>query len=318
MMVKTKWRKAKGLRYCVMKSQSAMEYLMTYGWAILIIAVVLGALFQLGVFNSMTFAPKAQPGACQVFRPNGPGTTSFINLEGICNGEIPQFTAEFTAAPQVVNGTGSFIKGPGILLNSNAWTVSAWIYENSANGERIFGQESNYPNPLSSCDEFIFGILPTNPYVYVITYGTIASATSTSPISLNKWEMVSASANGGASGNVSFYINGQFISSNSLTTTILTGTNWGWNIGMQAYCSGSRGEFSGGISNVQAYNISLSQSEIQALYQEGIGGAPIRLQNLVGWWPLNGNANDYSGNNNNGKAINVTYTTGWYSGYSAP
>ncbi len=31
--------------------QSAMEYLMTYGWAILIIAVVLGALFSLGVFN---------------------------------------------------------------------------------------------------------------------------------------------------------------------------------------------------------------------------------------------------------------------------
>ncbi|MDE1846069.1 MAG: hypothetical protein KGH53_02205 [Candidatus Micrarchaeota archaeon] len=34
------------------KLQSAMEYLMTYGWAILIIAVVLGALYQLGVFNS--------------------------------------------------------------------------------------------------------------------------------------------------------------------------------------------------------------------------------------------------------------------------
>ncbi len=29
-----------------------MEYLMTYGWAILIIAVVLGALFSLGVFSS--------------------------------------------------------------------------------------------------------------------------------------------------------------------------------------------------------------------------------------------------------------------------
>jgi len=34
------------------KAQSAMEYLMTYGWAILIIAVVLGALFSLGVFSS--------------------------------------------------------------------------------------------------------------------------------------------------------------------------------------------------------------------------------------------------------------------------
>ena len=51
-----------------------MEYLMTYGWAILIIAVALGALFELGVFNSATFASKAQPGACQVYRPNGPGS----------------------------------------------------------------------------------------------------------------------------------------------------------------------------------------------------------------------------------------------------
>ncbi|MGC8478929.1 MAG: hypothetical protein ACP5NE_03320, partial [Candidatus Micrarchaeia archaeon] len=45
-----------------LKAQSAMEYLMTYGWAILIIAVVLGALFQLGVFNANNFAPKAPPG----------------------------------------------------------------------------------------------------------------------------------------------------------------------------------------------------------------------------------------------------------------
>ncbi len=33
------------------RAQSAMEYLMTYGWAILIIAVVLAALFAIGVFN---------------------------------------------------------------------------------------------------------------------------------------------------------------------------------------------------------------------------------------------------------------------------
>jgi hypothetical protein len=33
------------------KAQSAMEYLMTYGWAILVIAIVLAALFSLGVFN---------------------------------------------------------------------------------------------------------------------------------------------------------------------------------------------------------------------------------------------------------------------------
>ncbi|MGC8496125.1 MAG: hypothetical protein ACP5MX_02880 [Candidatus Micrarchaeia archaeon] len=32
-----------------------MEYLMTYGWAILIIAIVLAVLFFLGVFSSSTF-----------------------------------------------------------------------------------------------------------------------------------------------------------------------------------------------------------------------------------------------------------------------
>ncbi|MGC8547455.1 MAG: hypothetical protein ACP5MC_00425 [Candidatus Micrarchaeia archaeon] len=37
------------------KLQSAMEYLMTYGWAILILAVVLGALYGLGVFNASRF-----------------------------------------------------------------------------------------------------------------------------------------------------------------------------------------------------------------------------------------------------------------------
>ncbi len=37
------------------KAQSAMEYLMTYGWAILIISIVLAALFALGVFSSSSF-----------------------------------------------------------------------------------------------------------------------------------------------------------------------------------------------------------------------------------------------------------------------
>ncbi|MBL7148187.1 MAG: LamG domain-containing protein [Nanoarchaeota archaeon] len=45
------------------KSQSAMEYLMTYGWAILIILIAIGALFYLGVFSPST------PSVCQVQAP---------------------------------------------------------------------------------------------------------------------------------------------------------------------------------------------------------------------------------------------------------
>ncbi|MGC8652234.1 MAG: hypothetical protein ACP5UH_03220 [Candidatus Micrarchaeia archaeon] len=41
------------------KAQSAMEYLMTYGWAILVVSIVLAALFQLGIFNSSSFVSTA-------------------------------------------------------------------------------------------------------------------------------------------------------------------------------------------------------------------------------------------------------------------
>jgi len=47
------------------RAQSAMEYLMTYGWAILIIAVVLAVLFALGLFNGnniVTNSCIASPG----------------------------------------------------------------------------------------------------------------------------------------------------------------------------------------------------------------------------------------------------------------
>lgn len=41
------------------KAQTAMEYLMTYGWAILIVIVVIAALYAMGVFT-----PQAAGGTC--------------------------------------------------------------------------------------------------------------------------------------------------------------------------------------------------------------------------------------------------------------
>jgi len=39
------------------KAQSAMEYLMTYGWAILIVIVVVAALYSMGVFSTKGGVP---------------------------------------------------------------------------------------------------------------------------------------------------------------------------------------------------------------------------------------------------------------------
>ena len=73
--------------------------------------------------------------------------------------------------------------------------------------------------------------------------------------------------------------------------------------------NGAFGKFNGSISDVQVYNTALSRSQINKLYSEGLGGAPISNAGLVGWWTLDGNANDYSGNNNNGVATNVQWVS---------
>jgi hypothetical protein len=47
------------------KLQAAMEYLMTYSWAILIIALVLGVLYSLGALNPETLKPQV----CSLSQP---------------------------------------------------------------------------------------------------------------------------------------------------------------------------------------------------------------------------------------------------------
>jgi len=43
------------------KGQAAMEYLMTYGWAILIVIIVVAALYAMGVFNVGSGTVKCSP-----------------------------------------------------------------------------------------------------------------------------------------------------------------------------------------------------------------------------------------------------------------
>ena len=279
------------------KAQSAMEYLMTYGWAILIIAVVLGALFELGVFNANNFAPKAPPGACQVFRPNGPGTTSFINLEGICSGELPQYVAQFNGANSIIDFPTSNLEPPVSFF--------MWIL------------------PSTTATGFLYRVGVLNNYaqygLYIVSTNVIglecpsADYNSQIQIKANTWQLVGAVINSPTS--VTLYDNGysQTISTSCTFTPGSYSQTFGYNP-----ATGTE-YFDGSLSNLQVYNTSLSANEIQALYLEGIGGAPIDLQNLVGWWPLNGNANDYSGNGNNGKIINnVNFVSNWYSGYTPP
>ena len=132
---------------------------------------------------------------------------------------------------------------------------------------------------------------------------------------LNTWYFVAEDINGDTA---TIYVNGDAVPGCSYSYSD-PGVETNIAIGAYTSTSNAAGDIMDGLeANLQIYNTSLSQPEIQALYQEGIGGAPIRPQNLVGWRPLNGNANDYSGNNNNGVPSNVIYSSSWESGYTAP
>ena len=289
-----------------------MEYLMTYGWAILIIAVVLAALFELGVFNPMTFAPKASPGSCQVVRPEGVGTTDFISLSGECNGELPQYVAQLGNSPAyILIEKDPYIPGAA----SGSRTISLW-FNSLAPGPSgtVFTQpRAGQPN-LDVCGSFNLGAEDSggNRIVFGLHKCDNDIWTYSPRAPYNVWNFVAVSYNN-LSDTVTFYVNDN--TTGPITNNGMLPSNGNFTIGgWDDYWS----TLSGYVSNVQVYNTALSVNDIQALYQEGIGGAPINIQSLAGWWPLNGNANDYSGNGNNGVPTNVIYTSNWYSGYSAP
>ncbi len=274
------------------KNQSAMEYLMTYGWAILIIAVVLVALFQMGVFNSANFAPKAQPGSCQVFK-----TVASTSLEGTCNNELPQYVASYTSASNSIISVGN-------TPTSNPMTISLWIYP-------IAATPGGWTGLYLRCQGYGDGLSMVNNALYFDNTNQPTNEPSTLYPTYNTWNFATLTINGDVA---TFYLNSDtpqsFTAASNFPNTQIDAS-------IGSYCFSGR-SFWGDIANVQVYNTSLSQNDITSLYREGIGGAPQNTQNLVGWWPLNGNANDYSGNNNNGAATNVIYTGSWTSEYSAP
>ena len=347
------------------KGQAVIEYLTTYAWAILVIAIVLAILFYLGIFNANFFAPKAPPGGCQVVRPLGPMTTQYISLSGgdICN-QIPQLVGTFMGT-----STSNFLYStkPLPLQSANAITISLWVQTNDyadyysttqqwwqglagnlatcpCQNNAPYGgvQLTAFTCPSPSDILFMAYDYQTNPASYLLypsgfyfTSGTNCNPKAAIP--RGSWMNIAATFNS-ITGEAIIYIDGQVFQQGNLGTGRTIYSTIPFYIGTDAWtlwspiCVGHCNDvFNGSISNVQVYNISLTQSEAQQLYSEGIGGAPLSqpiLNSLVGWWPLNGNLNDYSGNSNplieatkNGGTTlqqNFHFSGGWWYYYTPP
>jgi hypothetical protein len=103
------------------KAQAAMEYLMTYGWAILIVIIVAAALYALGVFDPATWT--------------GTRTTGFANI-GSPTDWIYEASGEFNITLKNAVGTPITISAvtaecgvadAPVILNTTAasWTIGS-------------------------------------------------------------------------------------------------------------------------------------------------------------------------------------------------
>ena len=132
------------------KGQAALEFLMTYGWAILVVLVVIGALAYFGVLNPSFLLPEKctmGPGiTCKDF--NVDSTTDRITLS-LLNGLGKDIV--FT----MVNATSSFTPQGCGNSSSEVWNITTRSPPNL-----IFSGEEFFVD--ITCSKGAFGINPTS------------------------------------------------------------------------------------------------------------------------------------------------------------
>ncbi len=183
-------------------------------------------------------------------------------------------------------GSMSLFYAPiGSWINSNKnFTISFWMYPNAPGGPAAVLSNTIYGNGWTAN---IIGMNANG-----IIYAGVPGLNGNMPLTFNgifgKWYMLTLSYN--ASGKESFYVNGKLAGSATGTYSYTGAYTY-----LLTYLNSLA--FHGIITNLQIYNACLTSNEVQAMYVAGIGSMPIIKP--FAWYPLNGNANDYSGNGNN-------------------
>jgi hypothetical protein len=99
-----------------MKAQSAMEYLITYSWAIIIIAITLGALYALGLFNPNAFISNQ----C-IFPADFSCLSGFLYTNGTFSVNLEQ------ATQSSINITAVGCNDAGTTTNMNVLTPEVYL-----------------------------------------------------------------------------------------------------------------------------------------------------------------------------------------------
>ncbi len=188
------------------------------------------------------------------------------------------------------NGNNGYIKSSSAPLINSQISVCAWVNISKPNNAFIGGQY----------ESFMIGQYDGALLIQKSTTGTTSGELNYNGgiLLLNKWTFICGIYNGTY---YKGYINGKQVFSYS-GPQFYTNLKNVW-VGGNSF----HGYMGSLISNVQIYNKSLTNIQINRLYTQGISSIPIS-SNIKVWYPLEGNANDYSGNNYNGNLYgNATY-----------
>ena len=135
-------------------------------------------------------------------------------------------------------------------------------------------------------------------------------ATAISNLVLNQWKNLIITYDGT---NLKYYVNGIFESS---STTVFIQNNRNLFLGAREFhLNGPDFFFNGKLDDIGLWNRALTQQEITNMYNgvnysdtcNAVSGSLVN--GLVSYWPFCGNANDQSGNGNNGTVFGATLTT---------
>ncbi len=225
--------------------------------------------------------------------------------------KLPSSSEPFGYSGFLANG--SYISAPTNPVRENSFTLSFWI-KPIKQGRAVSGCGIGDGNNASVIlylgnETHSVEVGYNGTGIYVNGWYTNCPVSGSGSVPVSKWTYVSIRGNSSA---IAIFINGietpYYVSSSSTAALkgLLIGTALGTGGGVG---SSNLGEynFTGYLANVQLYNSSLTPSKIYQLYESAINSVPIGNSKLVGWWPLDKNANDYSGNGNDGIPHSVNF-----------
>jgi len=204
------------------------------------------------------------------------------------------------------DGVDDFINLGGYVLNSpQEYTIDMWIKLNNSDFSYLFSQATNGEIQIQL--DGSGNIKSWNK----LTNGGSVSIGTTVP-NFSEWHHITSVFNNNTK-ILQFVIDGQYFSTiipNNVNIQSFVGPAL---LGRQSNLS--ENFYSGYLDDIGIWNRALTQQEITAMnngvsYSDTCNNVSGSLtQGLVGYWPFCGNANDDSGNGNNGTVNGATLTT---------